>query len=87
VSRRATGTRAGLLIVVLVGLVAWSNVPALAALPTTSNPTLHLDRTIRTTPFVGSSVSMKDGEGSAYVSGLRMTTGGPCTRSTRRTAP
>jgi len=68
VSRRATGTRAGLLIVVLVGLVAWSNVPALAALPTTSNPTLHLDRTIRTTPFVGSSVSMKDGEGSAYVS-------------------
>jgi PKD repeat protein len=67
VSRRATVRRAGLLLVMLVGLVAWSNLPALAALPNTSNPTLHLDRTIRTTPFAGTSVSMKDGEGSAYV--------------------
>jgi PKD repeat protein len=38
-----------------------------AALPNTSNPTLHLNRTIRTTPFAGSSVSLKDNEGSAYV--------------------
>lgn len=67
VSRRASVRRVGLLLVMLAGLVAWSNVPALASLPNTSNPTLHLDRTIRTTPFVGSSVSMKDGEGSAYV--------------------
>jgi PKD repeat protein len=67
VSRRATMRRAGLFIVTLLGLVAWSNLPALASLPNTSNPTLNLDRTIRTTPFVGTSVSMKDGEGSAYV--------------------
>lgn len=30
-------------------------------------PTLTLDRTIRTTPFTGSTVSMRDHEGSAYV--------------------
>ena len=41
--------------------------PALAALPVTSSPELKLARTIRTSPFVGSSISMKDGEGSAYV--------------------
>jgi PKD repeat protein len=51
----------------LAGLLVGSIVPALASLPNTSNPTLHFDRTIRTTPFVGTSVSMKDGEGSAYV--------------------
>ena len=32
-----------------------------------SSPTLQLARTIRTTPFAGSSVSLGDGEGSAYV--------------------
>jgi len=67
VDRRATVRRAGLFLVTLLGVVAWSNLPALASLPNTSDPTLHLDRTIRTTPFTGSSVSMKDGEGSAYV--------------------
>jgi len=67
VGRRATVRRAGLLFAMLVGLIASSILPALAALPNTSNPTLHLDRTIRTTPFVGTTVSMKDGEGSAYV--------------------
>jgi PKD repeat protein len=67
VKHRAIVGRVGLLLMTLVGLVGWSNVPALASLPNTSNPTLHLDRTIRTSPFVGSSVSMKDGEGSAYV--------------------
>ena len=67
VSHRAVLGRVGLLLMTLVGLVGWSNVPALASLPNTSNPTLHLDRTIRTTPFVGTSVSMKDGEGSAFV--------------------
>lgn len=50
----------------LILVVAWAS-PALAALPSTSNPHLHLDKTIRTRPFVGSSVSMRDGEGSAYV--------------------
>lgn len=57
-----------MLLLTLAGLVASSSVPALAALPVTSNPQLHLDRTIRTTPFVGSTISMKDSEGSAYVS-------------------
>lgn len=41
--------------------------PAFGALPDTSNPTLQLERTIRTTPFAGSSESMRDNEGSAYV--------------------
>jgi PKD repeat protein len=62
-------TRAGVLLLTLAGLVASSNVSALAALPVTSNPQLHLDGTIRTTPFDGSTVSMKDSEGSAYVGG------------------
>jgi PKD repeat protein len=52
----------------LAGVVVWSNVPALASLPVTSNPHLQLDRTIKTSPFVNNSaVSMKDSEGSAYV--------------------
>jgi PKD repeat protein len=59
--------RAGVLLLTLAGLVASSDVPALAALPVTSNPQLQLARTIRTTPFVGSAISMKDSEGSAYV--------------------
>ena len=37
------------------------------ALPTTSSPVLTLARTIRTTPYLGTSSSMRDGEGSAYV--------------------
>ena len=41
--------------------------PAFAALPVTSSPELKLVRTIRTSPFAGSSISIKDGEGSAYV--------------------
>jgi PKD repeat protein len=40
---------------------------ALAALPVTSTPELSLDHLLVTTPFVGSAVSMKDDEGSAYV--------------------
>jgi PKD repeat protein len=65
--RRATVWRSGVLLLMLAGLVASSNVPALASLPNTSNPELQLDRTIRTTPFDGSAISMKDSEGSAYV--------------------
>jgi len=44
--------------------VLWLAVPANAA---TASPTLALDRTIRTSPFMNSAVSMKDAEGSAYV--------------------
>jgi len=38
-----------------------------AALPDTAKPTLSLARTIRTTPFTGTTSSMRDGEGSAFV--------------------
>lgn len=41
--------------------------PVLAALPTTSAPVLALSRTIRTTPFVDTTISTKDAEGSAFV--------------------
>ena len=41
--------------------------PAFANLPDTSTPSLELDRTITTQPFVGTSTTMRDGEGSAYV--------------------
>jgi hypothetical protein len=53
---------ATLLVTALVTL----GVPA-AGLPDTDDPELDLARKIRTTPFVGSSTSMRDGEGSAYV--------------------
>ena len=48
-----------LLVTLLVVLVGWVS-PAFAA-------QLQLDRTIRTSPFVGSTLSVKDLEGSAYV--------------------
>ncbi|HYG72308.1 MAG TPA: carbohydrate binding domain-containing protein [Actinomycetota bacterium] len=38
-----------------------------AVLPSTSDPTLSLARTIRTTPFLGTTTSVADGEGTAYV--------------------
>jgi PKD repeat protein len=63
---RSARTRAPLLFPALVGVLVWSAVPA-SALPETSTPTLELDRTIQTTPFIGTSVSMRDHEGSAYV--------------------
>jgi hypothetical protein len=64
-SERA-GSARFLFVVTIVALVA-SAQPALASLPVTSSPELKLVRTIRTSPFVGSSISIKDGEGSAYV--------------------
>ena len=44
-------------------------VPAVAgaALPSTTSPQLRLERTIRTTPFAGTSTSTHDGEGMAFV--------------------
>jgi hypothetical protein len=48
-----------LLVALLVVLVGWAS-PAFAA-------QLQLARTIRTSPFAGSTLSMKDSEGSAYV--------------------
>ena len=49
----------------LVGASCFST--ASAALPTTPSPVLTLTRTIRTTPYIGTSSSMRDGEGSAFV--------------------
>jgi hypothetical protein len=64
-SRRARTARflVGATVVALLASAA----PASASLPVTSSPELKLVRTIRTSPFVGSSISMKDAEGSAYV--------------------
>ena len=39
------------------------------ALPSTSEPQLTLNRVIRTSPFTGSTTSVRDNEGSAYVAG------------------
>ena len=44
-----------------------SAAPTYASLPDTSSPELQLLRTIRTSPFAGSSISMRDAEGSAFV--------------------
>ena len=63
---RAVGL-ATVLAVSLATLTIALAAPADAALPDTPNPTLHLNHTIRTTPFAGSSLSLKDNEGSAYV--------------------
>jgi hypothetical protein len=48
----------------LVAAMLWVAASAGAAI---AGPTLQLDRTIKTNPFVSSSVSMKDAEGTAYV--------------------
>ena len=47
----------------LIGLVVALIVPASSAF----GATISLERTIRTTPFAGTSVSMRDHEGSAFV--------------------
>jgi hypothetical protein len=52
---------------VAVTMLVVSAAPAFASLPVTSSPELRLLRTIRTSPFAGSSISMRDAEGSAFV--------------------
>ncbi len=59
--------RMGTLAICLSALLAEPAIPASGALPQTSIPALQLVRTILTTPFVNSKVSMRDGEGAAYV--------------------
>jgi hypothetical protein len=54
-------TTVGVLLLAVLFVIVGSS-PAVAA-------QLRLDRRIRTTPFAGSNVSMRDGEGSAYVPG------------------
>jgi PKD repeat protein len=61
--------RVGFVLLSALGVLLSSALPASASLPDTSTPTLSLDRTIQTTPFVNSTTSMRDGEGSAYVPG------------------
>ena len=51
----------------LLVFLLFSAGPTRAFLPTASDPELQLERTIRTSPFVGSSISMRDAEGSAFV--------------------
>ncbi len=54
----------------VTALLGWPPVSATAAssgLPNTSTPSLKLNRTIRTTPFINTTSSMKDAEGSAFV--------------------
>jgi len=64
---RSSSLRAAIVGSVLLAAVALLATPANASLPVTSSPSLQLARTIHTSPFEGSSVSMKDAEGSAYV--------------------
>jgi hypothetical protein len=64
--RRVRPQQGGLLLS-LLGFLLFSAGPAFASLPTSSDPELQLERTIRTSPFVGSSISMRDAEGSAFV--------------------
>jgi PKD repeat protein len=64
---RVRAGRAGVVLSLVSGLIVLGSAQAHAALPDTSNPALRLARTIRTSPFVGSSVSMKDSEGGTYV--------------------
>ena len=55
----------------VAGMVAVAATVALGcvarALPNTSQPQLSLNRLIRTSPFVGTTVSVRDNEGTAYV--------------------
>jgi|GEM_PF-5130156 FOG: PKD repeat len=60
-------TRIGLVVGLMVGAMPFVATAPAHALPNTATPSLTLARTIRTTPYVGTSSSMRDGEGSAFV--------------------
>ena len=64
---RALGAAVIVFLVTAAAGVMFVAAPAHGALPDTSTPELRLNHTLRTSPFVGSSVSMKDLEGSANV--------------------
>jgi PKD repeat protein len=65
--RRTTRGRRTTIFVAAAVAVTTAATPALAALPDTNTPTLSLDRTIRTVPFAGSTLSPRDAEGLAFV--------------------
>jgi len=67
-SNAASHTRPSLTLSACMVFVVLSALPALADLPSTSSPALELARTIRTTPFTGTTISTRDAEGTAYVS-------------------
>ncbi len=62
--------RRSLLVVLALTTLGTVASPAGAALPDTDVPSLTLVRTIRTSPFTGTSESVRDGEGSAFVPDL-----------------
>ena len=65
---RAFATSRWMLVAVIGAIVGASCFSTTSgALPTTSSPVLTLTRTIRTTPYIGTNSSMRDGEGSAFV--------------------
>ena len=64
---RSIVTRAVVIASMVIAGAPLATSTAAQALPNTSSPTLSLNRTIRTTPFVGTSSSTRDGEGSAFV--------------------
>ena len=64
---RPRTTTIGIVIAVAIGLAALPVLDAHADTLTAAAPSLTLTRTIRTTPFVGTTSSMRDGEGSAFV--------------------
>ena len=66
-NKQATITRLGLVIGLVLSTAPLLSTSTAQALPITNTPTLSLNRTIRTTPFVGTSSSTRDGEGSAFV--------------------
>lgn len=55
------------LVALVVGLLMATVPPAHASFPDTPYPQVNLDKTIRTSPFPGTTTTMRDNEGSAYV--------------------
>ena len=66
-NKQTLGTRIGMVAVLIALTSPLVGVSVAYALPNTTAPSLTLNRTIRTTPFVGTSSLTRDGEGSAFV--------------------
>ena len=64
---RSIATRVMMVAGLMVAGVPLATSTMAQALPNTNAPVLSLNRTIRTTPFVGTSSSTRDGEGAAFV--------------------
>ena len=65
--RRGGRRRASEVLVLITGSLLLSMSTASASLPVTSTPRLELSRTIKTSPFVGSTTTTKDNEDVVYV--------------------